>query len=130
MAYAVIDLIDHYPLLWNQRREPLLLGAIVSLTLLIGFLPWIDNYGHLAGFFIGLMVSTLVHRPIFFSKNDRRKKVIIYPIIGGLLALGVTVPMYILFYKGYDASNIPGLRWLSCWPSNDLTWCGAAPVPI
>ncbi|KAI8388055.1 rhomboid family-domain-containing protein [Radiomyces spectabilis] len=122
IGYMFIDVIVNWRIIPNPMRElvKLLLATIISLVL--GLLPGLDNFAHIGGFAVGIVMGMLV-APMRPSASKRAKWV-----TWGLraCALVILIIMFAVginsFYSSPDPSQIcPGCKYLSCLPVSN--WC-------
>lgn len=122
LACLMAETINSWNLLDNPMSSLWKLISIAIGLFVLGLLPWIDNYAHIFGFLVGLMLS-LALTPYLTPFNDaysRRKKVtqiwvcIILVILTFVLLL---LPLYI--FPLYKCS---WCRYLDCWPLTP-DWC-------
>lgn len=102
LATLVVEVLNCWPMLRHPRRA--LAKLILTLVgfLILGVLPWVDNYAHLFGFIFGFLASYALMPFISFGHYDRRRKILLIWIclllIFGLFALLLTlfynVPVY------------------------------------
>ncbi|KAJ8667386.1 hypothetical protein QAD02_009048, partial [Eretmocerus hayati] len=102
LATLVVEVLHCWPMLKYPRRALSKLLMIVGGLLLLGVLPWIDNYAHLFGFVFGFLAAYALMPFISFGAYDRRRKILVIwacmALIIGLFALLLglfySVPMY------------------------------------
>ncbi|CDW60087.1 rhomboid family protein [Trichuris trichiura] len=97
LAGLIVDVVYSWKMIARPWRALGQLVTFVCLLFLVGLLPWIDNYAHAFGFIFGLLLSLALFPYIQFSKNDRRKRLI---IVGASLTLCVALLalLFVLFY--------------------------------
>ncbi|KAH0540249.1 hypothetical protein KQX54_015069 [Cotesia glomerata] len=89
-------------MLKHPRRALTKLILILVGFLILGVLPWVDNYAHFFGFIFGFFASYALLPFISFGEYDRRRKIIliwicfvlILGLFGLLLALFYNIPVY------------------------------------
>ncbi|KAI8336250.1 rhomboid family-domain-containing protein [Chlamydoabsidia padenii] len=122
IGYMFIDVLVNWKVIQHPWREliSLLISTIISLVL--GLLPGLDNFAHLGGFIVGLVMGLLIAptRPMA-SKNLQ-----MLTWLGRILALAILIVMFVVgikqFYESADPSLIcPNCKYLSCLPVNG--WC-------
>ncbi|KAK2576218.1 hypothetical protein KPH14_005587 [Odynerus spinipes] len=102
LATLVVEVLHCWPMLKHPRRALSKLICILLGLLLLGVLPWIDNYAHLFGFIFGFLAAYAFMPFISFGHYDRRRKILLIwvclVLIVGLFALLLTlfynVPVY------------------------------------
>ena len=90
-----------------------LCGLVIAL-IVVGMLPYVDNFAHIAGFVFGFLLAVIFLPYVTFGKWDRRRK--IFQIF---IALGICVTLFtigfLIFYVDQEA-NCPGCEYLNCIP--------------
>jgi membrane associated rhomboid family serine protease len=86
----VVDLFQNWQLLKKPWRECFSLIIQVLLSLCLGLLPGIDNFAHIGGFITGVLLGAIFMPKIYYSKWDRRRKVII-----ALLCVPLFIAMFV-----------------------------------
>ncbi|OXU25480.1 hypothetical protein TSAR_000272 [Trichomalopsis sarcophagae] len=102
LATLVVEVLHCWPMLKYPRRALTKLILILVGLLLLGVLPWVDNYAHLFGFIFGFLAAYAFMPFISFGHYDRRRKIfviwvcliLIVGLFGLLLGLFYNVPMY------------------------------------
>lgn len=122
LACLMAETINSWKYLENPASS---LGKLISIAIglfILGLLPWIDNYAHISGFFVGLMLS-LALTPYLTPFNDaysRRKKVIqIWVCILLVILTFVLLPLPLYIFPLYKCS---WCQYLDCWPLAP-NWC-------
>ena len=110
LGVEVVELFQAWQVIPNPKTQLAKLFVIISVLMLLGTLPYIDNWSHVGGFAFGI-VSGVVFLPyITFGKWDaRRKKLLLFGCIPLLIFMfGLA---FFVFYK------IPNTDWC---PKADL----------
>lgn len=122
LACLMAETINSWKYLDNPASS---LGKLISIAIglfILGLLPWIDNYAHIFGFLVGLMLS-LALTPYLTPFNDaysRRKKVIqIWVCILLVILTFVLLPLPLYIFPLYKCS---WCQYLDCWPLAP-NWC-------
>ncbi|KAI8820090.1 rhomboid family-domain-containing protein [Fimicolochytrium jonesii] len=125
LACLLLDLFYNWQLITRPIRELFFLFIQIAISLLIGMLPYIDNFAHMGGFYTGLLAGLVFMPTIYFSEGDKWRKRML-----AVLALpGLGLVMYFLlrgFYRAGDqgADTTGGCAWckyLNCIPG--MPWC-------
>ncbi|KAF4532238.1 hypothetical protein B566_EDAN004324 [Ephemera danica] len=90
LACLVVEVLDVWPLLKRPEQALLKLLAVVALLLLLGLLPWVDNWAHVFGFVFGLLLSSALLPFVTLGSSPysrHRKRVQIWACLGGAVAL-------------------------------------------
>nr|KAF7437935.1 hypothetical protein H0235_000326 [Vespula pensylvanica] len=72
LATLVVEVLHCWPMLKHPRRALSKLICILLGLLILGVLPWIDNYAHLFGFIFGFLAAYAFMPFISFGHYDRR----------------------------------------------------------
>ncbi|XP_028048606.1 inactive rhomboid protein 1 isoform X4 [Monomorium pharaonis] len=102
LATLVVEVLHCWPMLKHPRRALSKLILILLGLLVLGILPWIDNYAHLFGFIFGFLAAYALMPFISFGHYDRKRKILliwvclilIVSLFALLLALFYNVPVY------------------------------------
>ncbi|CAA7258657.1 unnamed protein product [Cyclocybe aegerita] len=122
LAVTWVDLFAH----WKFHYRPVKKLVFMTIELLIGFaigyIPYVDNFAHIGGFVMGLLVATVFY-PVISTTN--RHRFIMWAF--RLAAIPFAILLFVLltrnFYTSdpYDACS--GCRYLSCIPSSANNRC-------
>lgn len=122
LACLMAETINSWKLLDNPMGSLWKLISIAFGLFFLGLLPWIDNYAHIFGFLVGLMLSMAL-TPYLTPFNDsysRRKKVIqIWVCIVLVILTFVLLPLPLYIFPLYKCS---WCQYLDCWPLTP-NWC-------
>ncbi|KAJ3417099.1 hypothetical protein HDV05_006958 [Chytridiales sp. JEL 0842] len=119
VACLVIDLFQNWRIIAKPWWELIKLSITVIVSLLIGMLPYIDNFAHIGGFFCGLLAGLIFMPTIHYSKWDGRVKT-------GLLvgSIPILIVIFVLMLRGFyvgGSDSCPWCKYLNCIPG--LPWC-------
>jgi hypothetical protein len=124
-AYVIVFWMFERHLLYRPYIELLKLLAILVVLLLIGFLPYIDNYAHIGGFVFGFLLSGIIipygNYKIAWHKIERdpdtnyyrnvKYFLLVFGIVGSLCLAGL---FFGLFYGLQD--TFFGFSYITCIP--------------
>ncbi|XP_066588162.1 inactive rhomboid protein 1 isoform X3 [Prorops nasuta] len=106
-AALIVEVLNCWPMIHNPRRTLTKLIMILIILLIIGLLPWVDNYAHFFGFIFGFLASYALMPFISFGHYDRRRR-ILHTWICLVLIVGLFALLLTLFY------NIPAYECEIC----------------
>ncbi|KAI0257471.1 hypothetical protein BJV78DRAFT_1366572 [Lactifluus subvellereus] len=115
LAVTWVDLFAHWKILYRPGRRLfwMLLELIIGIGL--GYIPYVDNFAHIGGFVMGLLVGTTLYPVI---SRSRRHKLIMWGF--RLAAIPLAVILYVLLTRNFYTSDpyaaCSGCRYLSCIP--------------
>jgi membrane associated rhomboid family serine protease len=122
LAMTWVDLFSHWKYHFRPVRRLVLMTVELLLGIAIGYIPFVDNFAHLGGFLMGLLVGTTFYPVISITK---RHKGIMWAF--RLAALPVVVILFLLLIRNFYTSDpyaaCPGCRYLSCFPTNSNNHC-------
>lgn len=103
---------------WQMIARPFValfkLCGIVLLLLLIGLLPYVDNFAHMIGFVFGFLLAFIFLPYVSFGEFDRRRKqvqiIVCFAVVIGLYVVG-----FMVFYI-YQGATCNGCEFLNCIP--------------
>ena len=90
------------------------LCGVVLLLLLIGLLPYVDNFAHMIGFVFGLLLAFIFLPYLSFGKWDRRRKQI-QILVCFALVVTLYIVGFLVFYISQE-TNCSGCEYLNCVP--------------
>ena len=118
LAALVVECINVWPLLRNPGGAMAKLIGILVFLLLLGFLPWIDNYAHTFGFIGGILLSFAFLPYLTFSNASRTGtscSLLLYKRKGRMWLIGVCLTLAI--------SMLTGLLLIFYISDIDCEWC-------
>ncbi|XP_062507609.1 inactive rhomboid protein 1-like isoform X2 [Corticium candelabrum] len=117
MAALVLELVEKWRLFWYPAWELGKLLLLIVLFFLLGFLPYVDNYAHVAGFVFGLLLSA-IFLPFIFVERQKR---IVIMLVAGVVFVILHLLFWLLFFLVKDF-NCSGCTYFTCVPLTD-TFC-------
>ncbi|KAJ7596950.1 hypothetical protein C8J56DRAFT_918762 [Mycena floridula] len=122
LAVTWVDLVAHWKYHYRPVRKLIFMTIELIIGIAIGYIPLVDNFAHLGGFLLGLLVGTTLYPVISVTKRHR------YIVWGfRLAAIPVAIILYVIltrnFYTEDPAAGCPGCRYLSCWPTTANNRC-------
>ncbi|XP_033215462.1 inactive rhomboid protein 1 [Belonocnema kinseyi] len=98
LATQIVEVLHCWPMLKYPRRAIFKLMMILVVLLMLGVLPWVDNYAHLFGFIFGFLAAYAFMPFISFGHYDRRRKVLLIWVCT-VLIVGLFTLLLALFYN-------------------------------
>eukprot|EP00056_Hartaetosiga_gracilis_P009437 m.135784 g.135784 ORF g.135784 m.135784 type:complete len:891 (-) comp13126_c0_seq1:26-2698(-) len=98
----MVELIQSWRLIDYPMSELAKLSILLIFTLLIGLLPYIDNYSHIGGFVFGAVTAIAVLPYVTLSTTRRFSRRTV-----GFIAFGVVVTLFVLSFTIFFAATVP-----------------------
>ncbi|KAF9076196.1 hypothetical protein BDP27DRAFT_1256133 [Rhodocollybia butyracea] len=121
-AVAWVDLFAHWKYQYRPVRKLIFMTIELVIGFAIGYIPYIDNFAHLGGFLLGLLVGVTFY-PVISTTKRHRLIMWSFRIIGIVLAIILYVVLIRNFYTSDPYAACPGCRFLSCWPTTANDHC-------
>ncbi|KAI0053335.1 rhomboid-domain-containing protein [Auriscalpium vulgare] len=122
VAVAWVDLFAHWRLLYRPGKRLAFMIVELVIGVAIGYIPYVDNFAHIGGFVMGLLVGTTFYPVI---SPSRRHKLIMWGF--RVAAIPIAVILYVLLIRNFYTSDpyaaCSGCRYLSCFPTNNNNHC-------
>jgi len=122
LAVTWVDLFAHWKYQYRPVRKLVFMTIELLIGIAIGYIPFVDNFAHLGGFLMGLLVGTTFYPVISTSK---RHKAIMWAF--RLAALPIVIILFVTLVRNFYTSDpyaaCPGCRYLSCFPTNSNNHC-------
>lgn len=117
MAALVMEVVQKWRILRDPVWDLFKLLLVILLLFIVGVLPYVDNYAHVAGFIFGLLSSAVFLPYIVMQKKT---KMILIAVAAPTFVILFTL-FFLLFYlvEDFDCS---GCKYFSCVPFTD-TFC-------
>ncbi|KAF7985258.1 hypothetical protein HWV62_6383 [Athelia sp. TMB] len=130
VAVTWVDLFAHWKYQYRPVRKLVFMSAELTIGIAMGYIPYVDNFAHLGGFLMGLLVGTTFYPVI---STTRRHKGVMWAF--RLAALPAAVVLFVVlirnFYTADPYAACPGCRYLSCFPTSSNNHCqGRARRPM
>ncbi|EJD03994.1 rhomboid-domain-containing protein [Fomitiporia mediterranea MF3/22] len=122
VAVSWVDLFAHWK--YHYRPSTRLIYMIIELILGIGmgFIPYVDNFAHLGGFLMGLLVGMIFYPVI---SETRRHNMITWGF--RIAAVPLVIVLFVVltrnFYTTDPSASCGWCRYLSCIPTNANNHC-------
>ncbi|KAF8078720.1 hypothetical protein FPV67DRAFT_1571718 [Lyophyllum atratum] len=122
VAVTWVDLFAHWKYQYRPVRKLVFMTIELLIGVAIGFIPFVDNFAHLGGFLMGLLVGTTFYPVISVTK---RHKLIMwcFRIVAIPLAVILFVVLTRNFYTSDPYAACSGCRYLSCFPTAANNHC-------
>ncbi|PFX30963.1 inactive rhomboid protein 1-like isoform X1 [Stylophora pistillata] len=114
IACLFVELLQSWQIIARPFTALFKLCGLVFLLLIIGLLPYVDNFAHMIGFLFGLLLAFIFLPYVSFNKFDRKRKQI-QIIVCFVLVIMLFVIGFLVFYVGQD-SGCNACGYLNCIP--------------
>lgn len=120
--------IDVFQNIKKIRHHVLAIVSIVStviISLVLGLLPYIDNFAHIGGFIFGLELSFIFVLKFDWDRLWKKRLRYVLLVLFSILYILNTVGFFILLFQ-FDVNNFcPNCHYVSCIPmiQNGKDWC-------
>jgi len=122
LAVTWVDLFAHWRYHYRPVTKLIFMTIELGIGVAIGFIPYIDNFAHLGGFLMGLLVATFFY-PII--SPTVRPRLIMWGF--RLVALPLAIVLYVVlvrnFYTNDPYSACSWCRYISCIPVALNNYC-------
>lgn len=117
LACSYVEMVQLWPMFESPWKALMKYVGILIALLLLGLLPWMDNFSNLAGFFAGIFMAFFLMPYVVFNDADKKKKQ-----IKKYFAMVIFV-IYTLFLIGamygfQSHENYPWLKKINCITNN------------
>ncbi|KAG2023575.1 hypothetical protein CC2G_001213 [Coprinopsis cinerea AmutBmut pab1-1] len=100
LAVTWVDLLAHWKYQYRPVRKLVFMTIELAIGVAIGFIPYVDNFAHLGGFLMGLLVGTIFYPVISASK---RHKTIMWGF--RLAAIPLVILLFVLLIRNFYTSD-------------------------
>lgn len=114
IACLFVELLQSWQIIARPFTALFKLCGLVLLLLIIGLLPYVDNFAHMIGFLFGLLLAFIFLPYVSFGQFDRRRKRI-QIIVSLVLVITLFVVGFLVFYISQDY-GCNGCEYLNCIP--------------
>lgn len=112
---TLVELFQAWQIVPDRRTQLAKLLSLTVVALLVGTLPYIDNWSHIGGFCFGLVAGPLFIPYITFGDWDARRKRILLWVCGPLLLI-MFILAIVVFYVVQNADFCESCDKLNCIP--------------
>ena len=127
LACVFVELFQTWSLVQNPRLDLLKQSIFMLFLFIFGLLPMIDNYAHLVGFFVGLLLSFAFLPYVNFGTFDRSRKCI--GIVLCLCASGTFFVVIVLLFYVSPVYNCVHCKYFNCLPLTEK-FCKSMEVTV
>jgi len=122
VAVTWVDLLSHWRYHYRPVRKFIFMSVWLAIGIAIGFIPYVDNFAHIGGFLMGLLVGTTFYPVISLT---RRHRLIMWCF--RLIAIPLAIVLFVTLIRNFYTSNpyaaCSWCRYLSCFPSKSNNHC-------
>ncbi|THH09466.1 hypothetical protein EW145_g1984 [Phellinidium pouzarii] len=111
VAVSWVDLLAHWKYQYRPKAKLIAMTIELILGIAMGFIPYVDNFAHLGGFLMGLLVGTIFYPVISETKRHRT-------VMWGLrlAALPLVIVLFVVLTRNFyttdpSACEFAKLRW-------------------
>jgi ABC-type amino acid transport system permease subunit len=122
VGFELVELV----ITWKDVRNPLprflKLLAVILISLGIGLLPGLDNFAHIGGLIMGILLSMFLSSSHPFPSTAANICMWMSRTIAFILIIALYIVFLLLFFTTEDLDSIcPNCKYLSCIPVSG--WC-------
>lgn len=114
LACLIVEMMSAWHKLRHPRRTLCKLIGLVVVLLMVGLLPWIDNFAHVFGFAFGFLLSYALLPFITFGSYDRRRKIVLVWVC--LVSAGGMLCALIALFYAAPAYECTACAYFTCLP--------------
>ncbi|KAI5123620.1 hypothetical protein M0805_003434 [Coniferiporia weirii] len=122
VAVNWVDLFAHWKYQYRPKTKLVTMTVELILGVAMGFIPYVDNFAHLGGFLMGLLVGIIFYPVI---SETKRHKAIMWGF--RIAALPVVTVLFVVlarnFYTSNPSASCSWCRYLSCIPTSANNYC-------
>ncbi|EKM61250.1 uncharacterized protein PHACADRAFT_134676 [Phanerochaete carnosa HHB-10118-sp] len=122
VAVAWVDLIAHWKYQYRPVRKLMFMIVELVIGIAIGYIPYVDNFAHIGGLLMGLLVGIVLY-PIISTTT--RHKVIVWAF--RIAAIPIAVVLFVVLIRNFYTSDpyaaCSWCRYLSCFPTSSNNHC-------
>nr|VWO94210.1 Rhomboid protein 2 (EC [Ganoderma boninense] len=122
VAVAWVDLFAHWRYTYQPGKKLVFMLIELIIGVAIGFIPYVDNFAHLGGLLMGLLVGMALY-PIISPSTRHRTIVIALRLLAVPLAIVLFVVLIRNFYTSDPYAACTWCRYLSCIPTSSNNHC-------
>ena len=118
LGVVLVEFLQSFQVVINPGIELVKLLSVIALSLLIGTLPYLDNFAHIGGMIFGVLSAYLFLPYITFGKFDYGRKVC-QIVIAFLLIIFLFIVGFVAFYIVQGTDWCKNCYYLNCIPYTD-----------
>ncbi|KAJ8584706.1 rhomboid-domain-containing protein [Rhizopogon salebrosus TDB-379] len=122
VAVTWVDLFAHWKYQYRPGRKLAFMTVELLFGIALGYIPYVDNFAHLGGLCMGLLVGTTLYPVISPTK---RHKLIMWAF--RLSAIPLAIVLFVVLIRNFYTSDpyaaCSGCRYLSCIPTASNDYC-------
>lgn len=122
IAVTWVDLLAHWSLIDRPVRRLVFQTIELLIGVALGYIPYVDNFAHLGGFLMGLLVGTTFYPVI---SQTRRHQVVVW--VFRLAAIPVAIILFVTLIRNFYTTDpyaaCSWCRYLSCFPLESNNHC-------
>jgi membrane associated rhomboid family serine protease len=122
VAVTWVDLFAHWKYHYRPGRRLAWMTVELIFGIALGYVPYVDNFAHLGGLCMGLLVGTTLYPVI---SPSRRHKSIMWAF--RLAAIPLAIVLFVVLIRNFYTSDpyaaCSGCRYLSCIPTSSNDYC-------
>ncbi|KAH7928549.1 rhomboid-domain-containing protein [Leucogyrophana mollusca] len=122
VAVTWVDLFAHWKYQYRPGRKLAFMSVELIFGIALGYIPYVDNFAHLGGLCMGLLVGTTLYPVISPTK---RHKLIMWGF--RLAAIPLAIILFVVLIRNFYTSDpyaaCSGCRYLSCIPTSSNNHC-------
>ncbi|GJE85705.1 rhomboid family intramembrane serine protease [Phanerochaete sordida] len=122
VAVAWVDLVAHWQYQYRPVRKLVFMVVELVVGIAIGYIPYVDNFAHIGGFLMGLLVGVVLY-PVISTTKRHRIVVWAFRLAAIPLAIVLFVVLIRNFYKSDPYAACSWCRYLSCFPTSSNNHC-------
>lgn len=122
VAVTWVDLFAHWKYQYRPVRKLIFMTIELAIGIAIGYIPYVDNFAHLGGLLMGLLVGTTFY-PVISSTKRHQLIMWLFRLSAIPLAIILFVVLTRNFYTSDPYAACSGCRYLSCFPTSANNHC-------
>ncbi|KIM48285.1 hypothetical protein M413DRAFT_22809 [Hebeloma cylindrosporum] len=122
VAVTWVDLLAHWKYQYRPVRKLIFMTLEVLIGFAMGYIPYVDNFAHIGGFVMGLLVGAVFY-PVISETKRHRIIMWCFRLAAVPLAILLFVSLTRNFYTSDPYAACSGCRYLSCIPSSANNRC-------
>nr|GAT44117.1 predicted protein [Mycena chlorophos] len=122
VAVTWVDLFAHWKYRYRPGRKLAFMAVELVIGVAMGYIPFVDNFAHLGGFLMALLVGMTLY-PIISETRRHKMIVLALRVVAIVLAIVLYVVLTRNFYESDPYAACEWCRYLSCFPTSSNSYC-------